>query len=38
LKHLITPEGLGEAFKVLVMHKGIPRDEVEKLSGVRFAR
>jgi SAM-dependent MidA family methyltransferase len=38
LKNLITPEGLGEAFKVLVMYKGIPREKVERLSGMKFAR
>jgi SAM-dependent MidA family methyltransferase len=38
LKHLITPEGLGEAFRVLVMYKGIPRREVERLNGLKFVR
>jgi len=38
LKHLITPEGLGEAFKVLVMYKGIPRREVGRLNGLKFVR
>jgi SAM-dependent MidA family methyltransferase len=38
LKHLITPEGLGEAFKVLVLFKGMSHGEVAKLSGLKFAR
>lgn len=38
LKHLITPEGLGEAFKVLVLYKGIERAAVQQLSGMTFAR
>lgn len=38
LKHLITPEGLGEAFKVLVLYKGVSREKVAALSGMTFAR
>lgn len=38
LKHLITSEGLGEAFKVLVLYKNVERDTVRRLSGMTFAR
>lgn len=38
LKHLITPEGLGEAFKVLVLYKAIDRAVVQQLNGMTFAR
>lgn len=38
LKHLITPEGLGEAFKVLVLFRGVDREKVAALSGMTFAR
>ena len=38
LKHLITPEGLGEAFKVLVLYRGVERESVQRLSGMAFTR
>ncbi|MBV8207009.1 MAG: SAM-dependent methyltransferase [Acidobacteria bacterium] len=38
LKHFITPEGLGEAFRVLVMFRGVPPKEAARLSGLKFAR
>jgi SAM-dependent MidA family methyltransferase len=38
LKHLITPEGMGETFQVLVASKGVDRDVVTELSGLGFGR
>lgn len=37
LKHLVTPAGMGEAFHVLLMSKGIGETE-RNLSGLKFAR
>jgi SAM-dependent MidA family methyltransferase len=36
LKHLITPEGMGESFQVLVASKGVALAAVEGLSGLSF--
>lgn len=36
LKHLITPEGMGETFQVLVASKGLDASAIEKLSGLSF--
>jgi SAM-dependent MidA family methyltransferase len=38
LKHLITPEGMGETFKVLLASKGIDEPRTVKLSGLSFGR
>jgi len=38
LKHLITPEGMGETFQVMVAAKGVEQGVVESLSGLRFGR
>jgi SAM-dependent MidA family methyltransferase len=38
LKHLVTPAGMGESFHVLVATKGVAPPQVEKLSGLSFAR
>lgn len=38
LKHLIMPTGMGEAFQVLVMRKGVPKEKAAQLSGMTFAR
>ncbi|HEX8817994.1 MAG TPA: SAM-dependent methyltransferase, partial [Terriglobales bacterium] len=38
LKHLITPEGMGETFRVLVASKGIDPERVAGLSGLGFGR
>jgi len=35
LKHLVTPAGMGESFRVLVMAKGVAE---ARLSGLKFAR
>ncbi len=36
LKHLITPEGMGETFQVMVASKGVDAKVLEKLSGLSF--
>ena len=36
LKHLITPAGMGESFQVLVGSRGVEREALESLSGLRF--
>lgn len=38
LKHLITPEGMGESFHVLVAGKEIAQEKIECLSGLSFGR
>ena len=38
LKHLITPEGMGENFRVLLASKGIDAELVSKLSGLTFGK
>ncbi len=37
LKHLVTPAGMGETFHVLLMSRGVAREKVAALSGLRFA-
>ena len=37
LKHLITPEGMGETFRVLIASNGVQEPELRDLSGLRFA-
>lgn len=38
LKHLITPEGMGESFQVLVASRGVPPEKVAGLSGLSFGK
>ena len=38
LKHLITPEGMGESFHVLLASKGVSAELVSKLSGLTFGK
>ncbi len=38
LKHLITPEGMGEVFHVLVMSLGLEKEKAARLSGLKFVR
>ena len=38
LKHLVTPAGMGEAFHVLVLEKGIEVESARRISGLTFAR
>ncbi|MGA3212591.1 MAG: SAM-dependent methyltransferase [Terriglobales bacterium] len=37
LKHLVTPAGMGEYFRVLLMWRGVDEQRVRELSGMRFA-
>lgn len=38
LKHLITPEGMGEAFQVLLMSHGVSKEKAARLSGLKLTR
>ena len=38
LKHLVTPAGMGEAFHVLLLTKGVERTQARKLSGLSFGK
>jgi SAM-dependent MidA family methyltransferase len=38
LKHLISPEGMGETFQVLVASKQVEENKLLTLSGLRFIR
>jgi SAM-dependent MidA family methyltransferase len=38
LKHLVTPAGMGESFRVLVASKGISNKQLSKLSGLSFGK
>ena len=38
LKHLITPEGMGESFHVLVMAANLEKEKAAQLSGLKFVR
>lgn len=38
LKHLITPEGMGETFQVLIASKGVSSTVIEKLAGLSFGK
>ena len=38
LKHLITPEGMGESFRVLVASKAVEAADVSTLAGLGFGR
>ncbi|MGA2459585.1 MAG: hypothetical protein ABSF85_18635, partial [Terriglobales bacterium] len=36
LKHLVTPEGMGENFRVMIASRGIDLEKVAALSGLSF--
>jgi SAM-dependent MidA family methyltransferase len=38
LKHLVSPEGMGETFQVLVMSRGLEKERAVSLSGLGWAR
>ena len=38
LKHLVTPAGMGDTFRVLLMSKGVAKENAAQLSGLRFSR
>jgi SAM-dependent MidA family methyltransferase len=38
LKHLISPEAMGETFQVLVMSHGVLKEKAARLSGLKLAR
>ncbi len=38
LKHLVTPAGMGETFHVLVMTRGVQKEQAARMSGLKFAR
>ena len=38
LKHLITPEGMGESFHVLVISTGLEKETASRLDGLKFLR
>ena len=37
LKHLVTPDGIGETFDVLVLGRGVPHDAARALHGLKFS-
>jgi SAM-dependent MidA family methyltransferase len=38
LKHLISPEAMGETFQVLLMSHDVPKEKAARLSGLKLAR
>ena len=36
LKHLVTPAGIGESFRVLLMSKGVEAGKAARLAGLNF--
>ncbi|HEV8524373.1 MAG TPA: SAM-dependent methyltransferase [Terriglobales bacterium] len=38
LKHLVTPAGMGENFRVLLMSKGVSKEKAARVSGLNFLR
>ncbi len=38
LRHLISPEGMGETFQVLVLARGVAKEQAARLSGLSFIR
>ena len=38
LKHLITPEGMGESFHVLVLAANVEKEKAARLDGLKFVR
>ena len=37
LKHLISPEAMGETFQVLLLSHSVPKEKAARLSGLKFA-
>lgn len=38
LKHIVTPEGMGENFRVLIASRGVDRQKIAALSGLSYGR
>jgi len=38
LKNLVTPAGMGEVFQVLLMRRGVEKEQALQLSGMRYGR
>jgi SAM-dependent MidA family methyltransferase len=38
LKHLVTPAGIGESFRVLMMSKGVEEGKTARFAGLNFGR
>jgi SAM-dependent MidA family methyltransferase len=38
LKHLITPEGMGESFHVLIVAANLDKEKAARLDGLKFVR
>jgi SAM-dependent MidA family methyltransferase len=38
LKHLISPDGMGEMFQVLLMSRGVAKEKAASLSGLNLRR
>jgi len=38
LKHLVTPAGIGESFRVLMMSKGVEEGKATRLAGLNFGK
>jgi SAM-dependent MidA family methyltransferase len=38
LRHLTSPEGMGETFQVLILARGIAKEQAARLSGLSFSR
>jgi len=38
LKHLISPEGMGEVFQVLLLSRDMDKEKAAQLSGLKFLR
>jgi SAM-dependent MidA family methyltransferase len=38
LRHLISPEGMGETFQVLVLSRGVGKEQAARLSSLSFSR
>jgi SAM-dependent MidA family methyltransferase len=38
LKHLVTPAGIGESFRVLIMSKGVEEGKARRLAGLNFGK
>jgi SAM-dependent MidA family methyltransferase len=38
LRHLISPEGMGEIFQVLILSRGVAQEKAAQLSGLKLTR
>jgi SAM-dependent MidA family methyltransferase len=38
LRHLISPEGIGEVFQVLILSRGVDKEKAAQLSGLKLTR